>query len=75
MDRASLTFGRTGYEPSLISCSTNPVDVNGDGLLDLLCHLNTQSTGFQIDDVEGVLRGRTVDGLALVGRSAVRIVP
>jgi len=75
VDKTSLTFGRTGYEKSLASCSTNAVDVNGDGLLDQVCNFKTQLTGFQINDTEGVLRGKTVDGFAIEGRDLVKIVP
>ena len=80
VDRSSLTFGRTGDEESLASlgygapnCSVE--DVNGDGLPDLVCHFNTQEAGFQKGDTEGILRGRTFDGLLIEGRDAVRIVP
>jgi hypothetical protein len=34
---ATLTFGRTGDEHSLIFCNPGE-DVNGDGLPDLVCH-------------------------------------
>jgi Integrin beta chain VWA domain len=75
VDKASLTFGRNGYEKSLASCSTTPIDVDLDGLLDQICQFNTQLTGFQIDDTEGILRGTTVSGLAIEGRDPIRIVP
>jgi hypothetical protein len=74
VDQTSLTFGRSGYEHSLASCDT-PVDVNGDGLPDLLCHFTTRLTRFQIDDTEGVLRGRTLDDLLLEGRDSIKVVP
>jgi hypothetical protein len=75
VDRTSLTFGRTGYEKSLASCSTNPIDVNADGLLDQVCNFKTPLTRFQIDDTEGILRGKTVDGFTIEGRDSVKIVP
>lgn len=74
LDKSTLTFGRTGFENSLASCDA-PVDVNGDGLLDQVCHFKTQSTGFQRDSTEGILRGKTVDGLTVEGRHPIRIVP
>lgn len=74
VDRASLTFGRTGDEASLAFCSTTPKDVNLDGLLDLVCHFTTSLTGFQVGDTEGVLKGETVGGTAIEGRDAVRII-
>lgn len=75
LDKASLTFGRTGDEPSLAFCPASPEDVNSDGLLDQVCHFETQVTGFQLGDTEGILRGQTVDGVSIEGRDAVRIVP
>lgn len=79
----TLTFGHTGDEKSLAwrgkpgdevpQCSLE--DVNGDGLLDLVCHFMTQLTGFQVGDVEGILRGMTADGNYFEGRDTVQIVP
>ncbi|HSB01692.1 MAG TPA: hypothetical protein VLE49_13665 [Anaerolineales bacterium] len=70
-----LTFGRTGDEQSLLSCSPYPQDVNGDGLLDLVCNFATQATGFQLGDIKGVLKGKTLTGRSLIGTDSVRIVP
>ncbi len=74
VDKASLTFGRTGDEQSLVVCKSVE-DVNNDGLLDQICHFNTQLAGFQVGDTEGILRGQTVDGVSIEGRDSVRIVP
>jgi hypothetical protein len=74
VDRASLTFGRTGEEHSLASCNKGGEDVNGDGWLDLVCQFKTQSSGFQIGNTEGILKGLTVDGLFLEGSDSVRIL-
>jgi len=75
VDRASLTFGRTGQEASLAFCSPSPEDVNADSVLDLVCHFTIQQTGFQAGDTAGVLKGKTIDGTPLEGTDAVRIVP
>ena len=75
VDRGSLTFGRTGDEQSLITCSRSPEDVNADGLLDLVCHFDTRKTGFQVGDSVGILRGRLFDGTSIEGRDSVRILP
>ena len=75
LDQASLTFGRSGDEESLAFCTKSAEDVNGDGLLDQVCHFHTQDTGFQCGDVEGVLRGDTLDGVPIEGNDSVRIVP
>ncbi len=74
VDQASLTFGRSGGEDSLAFCTKSAEDVNGDGIDDLVCHFNTQDTGFQCGDTEGILRGQTVDGTPIEGRDSVRIV-
>jgi hypothetical protein len=73
VNRSSLTFGRTGNEQSLVK--SNFEDVNGDGLIDLVCHFNTQQTGFQMGDTQGILKGRTLQGTHFMGRDSVRIVP
>lgn len=74
VDRSSLTFGKTGNEASLAFCNSSPEDVNGDGLLDLICHFRTQQTGFQPGDTEGILKGEDNEGRAIIGRDSVRIV-
>lgn len=75
VDRPSLTFGRTGAERSLVSCAPHPKDVNGDGLPDLVCSFSTRSAAFQAGDTQGVLKGRTSEGLLLIGFDSVQIVP
>lgn len=63
----TLTFGRTGNEPSWKNCSMQ--DANQDGVLDLLCNFKTKFTGYKGDkfislvgDKEGILKGHTKDG-------------
>lgn len=74
MDATSLTFGRTGNETSLAFCNGTPGDVNGDGLLDMVCHFNTQATGFLLGDTQGVLKGKALSGVPIKGTDSVRIV-
>jgi beta propeller repeat protein len=74
IDRTSLTFGRTGDEPSLAFCNAGGDDVNGDGLPDLICHFSTQLTGFQPSDSVGTLKAVTVTGKPVKGTDSVRIV-
>lgn len=71
VDRGSLTFGRTGDEPSLESCTARPVDVNHDGLADLKCHFSIRAAGFQPGDREAVLKGKTTTGTTFTGRDAI----
>ena len=75
VDQDSLTFGRTGGEPSLAFCNRTPEDVNGDGLGDLVCHFHSQAAAIQEGDTQGMLRGRTVSGIAFTGSDTLRIVP
>lgn len=72
VDVASLTFGRTGDEKSLNKCNSSPEDANGDGLLDLVCHFDTQLSGFQAGDTVGTLNGRLLDGTPFTASDAVR---
>ncbi len=78
IDVNSLTFGRTGTENSL---SRNPhgeprfrlVDINGDGLLDLVVQFEIDETGFQTGDTTGILQGRTQSGAEFSAEDAVSI--
>jgi hypothetical protein len=74
VDKTSLTFGRTGNEASLASCDTGAQDVNGDGLLDLVCSFYTSLTGFQVSDTVGFLKGLTVEGISIQGSDVVKIL-
>jgi hypothetical protein len=75
VDRATLTFGRTGLEKGLPSIKCVKEDVNGDGRPDLLCHFDTQLCAFQMGDTRGVLMGKTLEGRPFVGSDSVVIVP
>lgn len=70
--QASIRFGKRGDEQSLERAIVT--DVNGDGTADVLCHFNTQSTGFQEGDTQGILSAATTAGIPLVGRDWVRLV-
>ena len=73
VDQTSLTFGHTGNEKSLAFCS-GPQDVNGDGLLDLVCHFDTPLTQFEAADTKGILGGKIVGGNTITGTDAVVVV-
>jgi hypothetical protein len=76
IDRTSFTFGKTGDENSLLSCSKRLKDFNGDGLLDLVCTFNLKSTGFQCGDIEGVLKGKfSFTGISFMDKQKVMIEP
>ena len=71
----TLTFGQSGDEVSLLFCyNSNSFDHNGDGLIDLKCKFKISLTGFQLGDEEGILKGMTMDGMAVIGHDAVFIV-
>lgn len=74
VDPNSLTFGRTGDEKSLQLGKVHPEDVNGDGLLDFVCHFDTPKTGFQVGDLRGILKGKLLSGRLFVGIDSVRIL-
>lgn len=75
----SLTFGRTGDEDSLLRNHGVPncraLDVNVDGLPDLVCAFRTQRTGFVCSDTVGTLHGMTLDGTLIAGQDSVVIEP
>jgi hypothetical protein len=50
-------------------------DVNGDGLLDLIVHVETTALELSESNTEAVLEGQTFDGQKIRGIDAVRIVP
>ncbi len=75
VDSSSLMFGRNGSEHSLARCGKAGEDVNGDGMLDLVCHFHNQHAGFAKGDIEGVLKGKLIDGQRIEGRALLKVVP
>jgi sugar lactone lactonase YvrE len=55
--------------------STSLEDVNADGLLDLVVHVETQGLKLTTESTEAVLQGRTRDGVAIAGSDTVNVVP
>ena len=49
-------------------------DVDGDGRLDLMLHIDSRSLELGPEDVEAVLEGQTFDGTPILGVDSVRIV-
>ena len=74
VDVSSLTFGATGDESSLSHCGQSGEDVNGDGRLDLVCHFENQSAGFEKGDLEGIVRGKMRWGTRIEGRGFLKVV-
>lgn len=74
VDRSSLTFGAEGNERSLYRCHHEGVDVNRDGKKDLVCRFKIRAAGFDVGDVEGVVKGNTADGKQFEGHAPLKVV-
>ena len=74
VNKSSLTFGATGDESSFAFCGTKRLDVNRDGIPDLICYFTIQLTAFQLNHHVGILKGNTVDGASFEASDMVRIV-
>jgi probable HAF family extracellular repeat protein len=85
---SSETFDATNIDPSTISMADAAVkvkgngtsmatseDVNSDGLLDLVVHVETQGLNLTEGDTEVELIGQTFDGLEIRGIDTIRVVP
>ena len=69
--RSSLTFGRTGAEDSIRSCTGR--DVTADRRADLVCSFRVAQTGLGVGDVQATLRGSTTTGVAVEGTASVTV--
>jgi hypothetical protein len=74
VDKETVTFGRTGYEQSLRSCTDGADDFNADGESDLVCHFRTKDAGFESGDTVGTLRGKTRSGRLLNASEVIRVL-
>lgn len=75
VDPASLTFGPTGTEQSIVSCDKDGRDLNNDRLPDLICQFNPRLTQFLPSESLGILVGKTIQGSPFVGTEKVIIRP
>jgi hypothetical protein len=71
----ALTFGPTGDEKTHLRCNKEALDVNADGLLDLVCHFDNASADWQVDDREGTVKGKTADGRQFKGTGRLKVRP
>lgn len=53
---------------------TSAEDVDGDGLLDLIVHVDTTALELTGNDTEAILEGQTFDGTSIRGVDTVRII-
>lgn len=73
--QSSLSFGASGNEKSLSKCQSVRRDINKDGYADQLCHFSNRSTNFQSGAIEGILKGKTSNGVNFEGRALLKVVP
>ena len=80
-------FDATNVNPLTVTLAGAPVilnnkglpmasfeDVNSDGLIDLVLHIDTTALHLTQNDTQAVLNGRTYDGQAIKGVDSVRII-
>jgi Bacterial pre-peptidase C-terminal domain len=74
VDTSTLTFGSTGNEYSYLRCSKEGLDVDADGLLDLVCHFDNQAAKWLSYDLEGTVKGKTKTGVAFEGTAPLKVL-
>jgi len=86
---SSSTFDATQVNPETVTLagakvkligkgerySCSPEDVNGDGLMDLMCHVITADFLIEPGDSIAVLEADTFDGKHVRGEDSIQIVP
>jgi hypothetical protein len=79
IDIDSLRLGATGTEDSLRRQGRHQlprvkwVDVNGNGLLDLVVTFDSGLMGLTEDDTEAILTGNLTDGRSIIGSNSVTV--
>lgn len=71
VDASSVAFGPAGAQPRGKEWF---VDVNADGLTDLLLRFRTHEAGIAFGDTQACLTGETLDGTRFQGCDSVRVV-
>ena len=66
---ATVRFGAKGIEASAVS--NGIMDVNADGVNDLVLKFRTNATGIICGDTSGILKGSTLSGQAIKGSDAI----
>lgn len=73
VDRDSVRFGPSGSE-ARGRCGKDGEDVNGDGLLDLVCHFDNQEARFHESHDRGMVKG-VMRGKPFEGRGWLKVIP
>jgi len=84
---SSPTFDARAVDPTTVTLARAPVqlrgngapmasleDVNGDGLPDLVVHVDTEMLQINATDTEAVLEGMTFDGKRISGKDSIQVV-
>ena len=85
---STASFDARTVDPLTVTLASAPVklkgkgtpmasfeDVNGDGLLDLVVHVETTALQLSASDTVAVLEGQTTGGTMIRGNDSVRVVP
>jgi Tol biopolymer transport system component len=85
---STTTFDARTVDPTTVTLASAPValkgkgtlmssveDVDGDGLLDLVIHVQTEALQLSETDTEAVLEGKTFNGAPIRGTDSIRVVP
>jgi hypothetical protein len=71
IDVQSARFGPNGAPQSFVASFE---DANGDGVLDLVFHIDTAASGINCGDTMAVMTAKTADGDPLVGSGRIKTV-
>jgi hypothetical protein len=75
-DARTVLLSSVAFGPkSANAMSSSLMDINNDGLPDLVLHFRTQQAGLLATDTQACLAGQTVNGMPLEGCDQIRRVP
>lgn len=74
VDVATIRFGSTGDEQSLVRCLKEGRDLNGDGEPDRICHFDNEKANFNKASATAKVKGKA-GGKAFEGTGSLKVVP